>query len=297
MATTKNSKSSFEVVPREIRDQIYGLTFDHDIERERFMFRFQAPCPHLRLVSRQLKDEYDEQDERTPKSATLLAAGRGGNSILTLPHPDDRHKYEARTSNTMGPSASAADATRQFISADDDTKKKSALSTEMRLVSTKGTMAIPRLPARQSVPGIAKKCTSLQVVYFMPKPKPSSWAKEIDITHFVPDIRRMVLDLGRELQQAEVLLVWKSTSTIQSFAIKCELSIPSILSRLRTSRSSNTQFRDSFPLLYQGHFCFVRFVHQDFDSCGDLFQGRAIGGTFDNHTGTFKTDGREDENI
>lgn len=261
MATIKNSKSFFEIIPREIRDQIYGLTFDHDIERQHFTFQFQASCPHLRLVSRQFKEEYDEQDGRTPKSATLLATVQGEKSILTLPHPNDRgewHNYEARMPHIMGPSASAA-----------------------------GAIEIPRLLVRQSMPGPAKKCTSLQVNYFMPKPKPASWREEIDITHLVPDMRCIILDLERELQQAEILLVWKSTSTNPSFAIRCDLSLPSILSRLRTNRCSNAQFRDSFPLLSHGQRYAVRFVHQDFDSCGNIFQGLGLGGTFDNESGVF----------
>jgi len=59
--TNQGDKSFFELLPPEIRDQIYDSTMFQDIQREQFNFRFRAPCPHLRLVSRQFKDEYDRQ--------------------------------------------------------------------------------------------------------------------------------------------------------------------------------------------------------------------------------------------
>lgn len=62
MATAnQNGKSFFELVPQEIRDQIYDATMLQDIRTKQLNFRFKAPCLHLRLVSRRFKDEYDER--------------------------------------------------------------------------------------------------------------------------------------------------------------------------------------------------------------------------------------------
>jgi hypothetical protein len=55
--------------PREIRDSIYEHTFDHEMTRHLYHMRFQAPLPHLRLVSRQFKQEYDEQ---SPTNTSLF---------------------------------------------------------------------------------------------------------------------------------------------------------------------------------------------------------------------------------
>jgi len=56
---SQDGKSFFELLPAEIRDQIYDATMFQDMKREQVDFHFIAPCPHLRLVSRQFKDEYD----------------------------------------------------------------------------------------------------------------------------------------------------------------------------------------------------------------------------------------------
>jgi hypothetical protein len=62
MATTdQGSKSFFELLPAEIRDQIYDATMEQDIQRKRLNFQFRAPSPQLRLISRQFKDEYDRR--------------------------------------------------------------------------------------------------------------------------------------------------------------------------------------------------------------------------------------------
>jgi hypothetical protein len=62
MATTdQDPRSFFGLLPPEIRDQIYDATMFQDIQREHLNFRFKAPCPHLRLVSRQFKEEYDRR--------------------------------------------------------------------------------------------------------------------------------------------------------------------------------------------------------------------------------------------
>ena len=65
----KDRKSFFDVLPRELRDRVYGFTFDHDIADGHFKYHFKAPQSHLRLVSRQFMHEYDEQ---TPTNATLF---------------------------------------------------------------------------------------------------------------------------------------------------------------------------------------------------------------------------------
>lgn len=63
-----DGKSFFDLLPRELRDRIYEYTFDHDIRDEHYRYRFRAPQPLLRLVSRQFMHEYDEQ---TPHNTTL----------------------------------------------------------------------------------------------------------------------------------------------------------------------------------------------------------------------------------
>jgi hypothetical protein len=55
------SKSFFEILPQEIRDSIYEHTFDHEVTRHSYHMRFQAHLPHLRLVSRQFKREYEKR--------------------------------------------------------------------------------------------------------------------------------------------------------------------------------------------------------------------------------------------
>lgn len=69
VSTGIHGKSFFEVIPRELRDAIYDLTFDHGTMSNSFEIEFRAPLPHLRLVSRQFKQEYDEQ---SPRDATLV---------------------------------------------------------------------------------------------------------------------------------------------------------------------------------------------------------------------------------
>jgi hypothetical protein len=62
MATIdQDARSLFGLLPPGIRDQIYDATLFQDIQREHLHFRFKAPCPHLRLVSRQFRDEYDRR--------------------------------------------------------------------------------------------------------------------------------------------------------------------------------------------------------------------------------------------
>ena len=59
--TNQHGKSFFECLPAEIRDQIYDATMFQNIQRKHLNFSFKAPYPHLRLVSHQFKDEYDER--------------------------------------------------------------------------------------------------------------------------------------------------------------------------------------------------------------------------------------------
>ena len=59
--TDQGCKTFFELLPPEIRDQIYDATMFQDIQREHLNFRFRAPFLHLRLVSRQFKNEYDRR--------------------------------------------------------------------------------------------------------------------------------------------------------------------------------------------------------------------------------------------
>ena len=129
----------------------------------------------------------------------------------------------------------------------------------------------------------------------MSKAKPADWGKNIDLVPFIPGVGCIVLGLGLQLQRAEVRLIWNATSTLQSFAIRCELATQSILSRLRTTRGPAPEFRDKFWLLYRGQKQAVEFGHYDFDSCGDFFQGNAIGGTWNNQKRVFTDDGVEDE--
>ena len=52
----------FETFPRELRDQIYDLLYEYsDVECDQFIFRAASPLKALRLVSRQLKLEYEER--------------------------------------------------------------------------------------------------------------------------------------------------------------------------------------------------------------------------------------------
>jgi hypothetical protein len=63
------SKSFFDILPCEIRDSIYEHTFDREVISHSYQMRFQAPLPHLRLASRQFKQEYDE---RSPTETSLF---------------------------------------------------------------------------------------------------------------------------------------------------------------------------------------------------------------------------------
>lgn len=64
-------RSFFELVPREIRDQIYDATLDHDMKHCNIRYQFPAPHLHLRLVSHQFKEEYDE---RSAGDGTLIVS-------------------------------------------------------------------------------------------------------------------------------------------------------------------------------------------------------------------------------
>jgi hypothetical protein len=76
-------KSFFDDFPRELRDKIYDLTSEHEVKRHSYHMRFQAPVPHLRLISRQFKHEYDE---RQPKDPSLAVEDRGPR-FPGFPHP------------------------------------------------------------------------------------------------------------------------------------------------------------------------------------------------------------------
>lgn len=69
--TSVSGKSFFEVFPRELRDKIYDFSFDHEAERYDYNMQFSAPFPHLRLVSRQFKQEYDQL---LPSKTTLVVS-------------------------------------------------------------------------------------------------------------------------------------------------------------------------------------------------------------------------------
>lgn len=52
----------FKTFPRKLRDQIYDFLYEYaDVECDHFVFRAAAPLKVLRLVSRQLKLEYEER--------------------------------------------------------------------------------------------------------------------------------------------------------------------------------------------------------------------------------------------
>jgi hypothetical protein len=65
----KEGKSFFEIAPRELRDLIYDATFHHEVKSGAVTSIFEARCLHLRLVSRQFKDEFDK---RKPKHKKLV---------------------------------------------------------------------------------------------------------------------------------------------------------------------------------------------------------------------------------
>lgn len=82
----EEGKSFLDALPRELRDAVYNLTFDHVVTHRReynidhwmygrdddVIFTFQAPSPTLRLVSRQFKAEYDERSESLSRNGTTL---------------------------------------------------------------------------------------------------------------------------------------------------------------------------------------------------------------------------------
>jgi hypothetical protein len=57
----QGGKLFFELLPPEIRDQIYGATMEQNIRRKHLNFDFIAPSPHLHLVNRLFKDEYNKR--------------------------------------------------------------------------------------------------------------------------------------------------------------------------------------------------------------------------------------------
>ena len=78
----RDGKSFFEVLPRELRDCIYEHTFDNDMKDHCYRYRFRAPQPHLRLVSRQFMHEYDEQ---APHDTALFVTGRN-DRLICIPY-------------------------------------------------------------------------------------------------------------------------------------------------------------------------------------------------------------------
>jgi hypothetical protein len=114
--TDKDSKIVFFCLPRELRDEIYGLTFEHNRTttqgREIMELNVRAPLPHLRLVNKQFTQEYDERSPSTdniclfitgasptgnPLSArgfTYAAQASAINITLTFdPFDDSLHEY------------------------------------------------------------------------------------------------------------------------------------------------------------------------------------------------------------
>lgn len=67
--TGTGSNLGFFDLPRELRDEIYDLAFEHDRSntqgREIMEFNVRAPQPHLRLVNRQFESGYDERSPST----------------------------------------------------------------------------------------------------------------------------------------------------------------------------------------------------------------------------------------
>lgn len=84
--TSVSGKSFFEVFPRELRDKIYDFSFDHEAERRDYTMQFRAPLPHLRLVSRQFKQEYDQQ---LPSKTTLVVSDHNNEFLGFLFPPQD----------------------------------------------------------------------------------------------------------------------------------------------------------------------------------------------------------------
>lgn len=67
--TGTDSKIGFFDLPRELRDEIYDLAFEHDRSytqgRGSMDLNVRAPQPYLRLVNRQFTLEYDERSQST----------------------------------------------------------------------------------------------------------------------------------------------------------------------------------------------------------------------------------------
>lgn len=78
---SRDGKSFFEILPRELRDRIYEYTFEQEVDTQDFVYQFAAPLPHLRLVSRQFKAEYDEQ---SPTNTTLVVVDKNPRTQCTF---------------------------------------------------------------------------------------------------------------------------------------------------------------------------------------------------------------------
>lgn len=61
-ADHNNSRGFFTSFPRELRDAVYDLLYqDFENNVHGLQFRIRTTLPHLRLLSRQFKVEYDER--------------------------------------------------------------------------------------------------------------------------------------------------------------------------------------------------------------------------------------------
>lgn len=83
--TDKDSKIGFFCLPRELRDEIYDLSFEHDRSntqgRETMELNVRASQPHPRLVNRQFTQEYDE---RSPSKYDICLFVTGASSTGDL---------------------------------------------------------------------------------------------------------------------------------------------------------------------------------------------------------------------
>jgi hypothetical protein len=85
--TGTNSKIGFFDLPRELRDEIYDLTFEHNRTatqgRETMELSVRAPQPHLRLVNKQFTSEYDERSPSTDNICLFITGGSPTGNLLS----------------------------------------------------------------------------------------------------------------------------------------------------------------------------------------------------------------------
>jgi hypothetical protein len=88
ITTGTGSKIGFFDLPRELRDEIYDLAFEHDrcdIQgRETMELSVRAPQPHLRLVNKQFTSEYDERSPSTDNICLFITGDSPTGNLLSV---------------------------------------------------------------------------------------------------------------------------------------------------------------------------------------------------------------------